>query len=350
LIALLFLFAAKAYYDTRSIEIRHYEIKNSSLGEALNGLKVAHLSDLHLKSIGLRENKILEILTEEKPDLIFITGDLISFEGPYEPVMSFLRQLKPPYGIYGVLGNTEYSNENGSCILCHEEKSRSLKRNQRPVFLRNSLLTLKVNGNALDIIGVDDSVEKKSNLKEALKDTNSKNPSILLAHSPEIFEEASSSGIDLLLCGHTHGGQIFLTKYLRKIIPLEASLEFIEGLFQNGKMLMYVSRGVGTSYLPFRFGVKPEITFFKFTNDTNEKIRMSRMDPINPKNPINPINSMNPSNTVSISNTPPDTVFLGLAFLLYWALLIYSIVFVINSFHQIRTIRIFYSILNRPPI
>ena len=287
LIALLFLFAAKAYYDTHSIEIRHYEIKNSSLEEALNGLKVAHLSDLHLKSIGLKENKILEILTEEKPDLIFITGDLISFEGPYEPVMSFLCQLKPPNGIYGVLGNTEYSNENGSCVLCHEEKSRSLKRNQHPVFLRNSLLTLKVNGNSLDIIGVDDPVYKKSNLKEALKNRNSKNPSILLAHSPEIFEEASSSGIDLLLCGHTHGGQIFLTRYLRKIFPLEAALKFIEGFFQDGKMLMYVNRGVGTSYLPFRFGVKPEITFFKF--------------------------SSNPMNPVLISNNLSKTIFTGVS-------------------------------------
>jgi predicted MPP superfamily phosphohydrolase len=299
LIALLFLFAAKAYYDTHSIEIRHYEIKNSSLREALDGLKVAHLSDLHLKSIGLRENKILEILTEEKPDLILITGDLISFEGPYEPVMSFLRQLKPPYGIYGVLGNTEYSNENGSCILCHEEKSRSLKRNQLPVFLRNSFLTLKVNGNTFDIIGVDDPVYKKSNLKEALKNTNSKNPSILLAHSPEIFEEASSSGIDLLLCGHTHGGQIFLTRYLRKIFPLEAALKFIEGFFQDGKMLMYVNRGLGTSYLPFRFGVKPEITFFKFSSNS--------MNPMNPSNPSNPMN------TVSISNNPSKTIFTGLS-------------------------------------
>jgi predicted MPP superfamily phosphohydrolase len=305
LIALLFLFAAKAYYDTHSIEIRHYEIKNSFLGEALNGLKVAHLSDLHLKSIGLRENKTLEILTEEKPDLIFITGDLISFEGPYEPVMSFLRQLKPPNGIYGVLGNTEYSNENGSCILCHEEKSRSLKRNQHPVFLRNSLFTLEVNGNALDIIGVDDPVDKKSRLKEALKNTNSKNPSILLAHSPEIFEEASSSGIDLLLCGHNHGGQIFLTRYLRKIIPLEASLKFIEGFFQDGKMLMYVNRGVGTSYLPFRFGVKPEITFFKFSSNS--------MNSINPINSMNPSNTSNPMNTVSISNNPSKTIFTGLS-------------------------------------
>jgi predicted MPP superfamily phosphohydrolase len=302
LIALLLLFAAKAYYDTNSIEVRHYQIKNLFLGKVLGGLKVAHLSDLHLKSIGLRENKILEILKKEKPDLIFITGDLISFEGPYEPVMSFLSQLKPPLGIYAVLGNTEYSNENGSCILCHEERSKSLKRNQHPIFLRNSLSFLKVDGKTLNILGVDDPVGKKSNLKTALKDTDSKDPSILLAHSPEIIEEASGCGLDLLLCGHTHGGQIFLTRYLRKIFPLEASLEFIEGFFQKGKMLMYVSRGIGTSYLPFRFGVKPEITFFKFTNDTNEKIRMSRIDQPDEIGGIS---------TVSISNFPPYTFFLG---------------------------------------
>ena len=114
LIALL-LFAAKAYYDTHSIEVRHYEIRDSALGGVLDGLKVAHLSDLHIKTIGLMENKILEILKNEKPDLIFVTGDFISFKGAYEPGISFLRQLKPPYGIYGVLGNTEYSNENG-CV------------------------------------------------------------------------------------------------------------------------------------------------------------------------------------------------------------------------------------------
>ena len=120
---------------------------------------------------------------------------------------------------------------------------------------------------------------------------NSEGPSVLLSHSPEIFEEASGFGIDLLLCGHTHGGQIFVTKYLRRIFPLEASLEFIEGFFQKGKMLMHVSRGIGTSFLPFRFGIKPEITFFKFSS-----------------NPINPINS---NNSLMISNTPFTTIFAG---------------------------------------
>ena len=304
LIALLLLFAAKAYYDTNSLEIRHYAIKNSSLGRLLSGLKVAHLSDLHLKKIDVRENRILEILKEEKPDLILVSGDLVSFEGPYEPVLSFFHQLKVPLGIYAVLGNTEYSNENGSCILCHEERSKSLKKDQGFFLLRNSFSPLKVNGRTLDILGVDDPVNKKSNIKTALEGMNSENPSILLAHSPEIFKEASELGLDLLLCGHTHGGQIFLTRYLRKIFPLEASLEFIDGFFQKAKTLMYVNRGIGTSFLPFRLGVKPEITFFKFTNDTNEKIRMSRIDS------TDPINSMN---TVSISNNPSKTIFTGLS-------------------------------------
>ena len=293
---------AKAYYDTHCIEIKRYQIKNSSLGEVLGGLKVAHLSDIHIRNMGLMPNKVLDILRSERPDLIFITGDLIHFEGPYEPVVSFLRQLNPPYGIYGILGNTEYSNENGSCILCHEERSKKLREKQSPIFLRDSVSPLKVNGKVLNIVGVDDPVHQRSHLQKALGSMNPKAPSILLAHSPEIFEEASNSGIDLLLCGHTHGGQIVFTRYLRKVLPVAASLEFIEGFFQKGKMLMYVNRGIGTSYLPFRFGVKPEITFFIFTNNTNsEEMRTTR------------INQSNFVNTVSISSTPSEMSFAGLS-------------------------------------
>jgi len=335
ILIVLLLFAAKAYYDTNSIEIKHYRIDNSLLGEVLNGFKVAHLSDLHIRNTGLRESKLLEILKEEKPDLIFITGDLISFRGPYEPVMSFFYQLKPSLGVYAVLGNTEYSNENGSCTLCHKEKSGNLKEDPGVVFLRNSFVPLKVNGKTLNIIGVDEWVHKKSNLRTALEGANPDHPSILLAHSPEIFEEACGFGFDLLLSGHTHGGQVFLTKYLRKIFPLEASLEFIEGFFQRGKLLMYVSRGIGTSYVPFRLGVKPEITFFKFSNNTNnEKMRMAQMDkanqsnsfrevlslfhwdstnPSNSTNPTNSVNSTNRINSLLISNHPSNTIFLGIS-------------------------------------
>ena len=316
----LVLFVGKAYYDTNTIEVKHYQINKSHLGEALAGLKVAFLSDLHIGKIGVRENKILEILHEEKPDLILLSGDYISFKSPYEPVMSFFHQLKAPYGVYGVLGNTEYSNENGSCILCHKARSKSLRERQNPIFLRNSHLSLKINGKSLNIIGVDDPTVEKSDLKAALKGMGSNIPTIFLSHSPEIFKEASSQGVDLILSGHNHGGQIFITKILRKILPFDPVLEFLEGFFQKEKTLMYVSRGVGTSYLPFRLGVKPEITFFTFSNNTNkEKIRIARMNPTNPSNssnPSNPSNSSNPSNPSNpllISNNPPKTIFTGLS-------------------------------------
>jgi predicted MPP superfamily phosphohydrolase len=307
LLILLMGFVGWAYFDTNSIEIKHYTIMNydktaaperegtpyaSPLSpqspvpspvtsaypsrpathgrmEALNGLNIAHLSDLHMKRMGSREQKVLEILKDEKPDLIFITGDLIQFKSEFEPVVLFLSKLYAPLGIFVVLGNTEYSNENGSCIFCHEKGSSRLKENRQITFLRNSLSLLNVNGKIINIIGVDDPVNKKSDLDAALKGVHPNSPLILLAHSPEIFEEASNAGMDLLFCGHTHGGQIFITKFLRKVFPLiDPALEFLEGFFQKGNMLMYVSHGIGTSFLPFRLGVKPEITFFEFRNQS----------------------------------------------------------------------------------
>jgi len=286
------LLLGRIYYDTNTIEIRRYEISHPALGKVLGGLKVAHLSDLHIKEMGDRERKILEILKEENPDLILVTGDFIAFKKPYGAAIDFFRRLNPPLGIYAVLGNTEYSNQNDSCILCHEKGSRNPKREQHPVFLRNSFLPLSIHGRSLSLIGVDDPVGKKSDLALALKGLSSKNPSILLAHSPEVFEEASRFGIDLILAGHNHGGQIFITRYLRKIFPFHAALDYIDGFFQKGRTLLYVSRGMGASFLPFRLGVKSEMTFFRFAGE--------------------PANSGSLSD-FSISNSPAITLFTGLS-------------------------------------
>jgi hypothetical protein len=113
-----------------------------------------------------------------------------------------------------------------------------------------------------------------------------------LAHSPAIFEEASNRGVDLVLCGHNHGGQLFFTEFLREIFPLDRSLEFIEGFFQKGSSLLYVGKGVGTSYLPFRLGVKPEIAFFSF---------------------VNPEPSQRATVPMAVKNSAPETFFGGLS-------------------------------------
>jgi uncharacterized protein len=277
-LTLAFIFLAKTYYDTNAIEIKSYQISHSSLGEVLTDLKIVQLSDLHIKRITDREKKVLEILSQKKPDLIFLTGDYIKFNGSYLPVQSFFSQLKASLGVYAVMGNTEYYNENGSCVLCHKEGSRQLKGKPQPIFLRNSHVNLKHNGKVLTVLGVDDPVNKRSDLKQSLKNAQADGPLILLAHSPEIFPEASDLGIDLVLSGHTHGGQIGLIKYLNKVFPLDPTLEFLNGFFQEGKSLMYVNRGIGTSYLPFRFGVKPEIAFFNFVNPFESQAELEKLN------------------------------------------------------------------------
>jgi uncharacterized protein len=288
----LVLVAGKIYYDTNTIEVRHYQVVHAGLGRVLEGLKVAHLSDLHIKEMGEREDRMLRVLDEEKPDLIFVTGDFIAFRQPYHAAMDFFKRLNPRLGMYAVLGNTEYSNQSGSCILCHEQGSRNLREKTKPVYLRNSSVPLKVADKSLNLIGVDDPVSRKSDLKTAMENLNPGDPSILLTHSPEIFEEVSRSGVDMVLSGHTHGGQLFITRYLRRIFPFHGALDYIDGFFQKGKTLLYVSRGMGTSFLPFRLGVKPEMTFFRFAVSGG---------------------SSTPGHEGSISNSPATTVFTGLS-------------------------------------
>jgi predicted MPP superfamily phosphohydrolase len=253
LFALLLGFLVEAYWDTNTITVKKYQIDHPSLGEIFSGLKVAHLSDLHIKQIGFREKKIFDILERERPDLIFLTGDYIKYKSSFDSAMSFFGQLKAPGGIYAVLGNTDYHNENDSCRLCHQTGSKQLKINPSPAFLRNSRLEIKFNGRKVIVCGVDDPVTKRADLKLSLGGKDLTGPKILLAHSPEIFSEAVDQGIDLLLCGHNHGGQIVLVKYLKNVFPLDPSLKFLSGFFQEGKTLMYVNQGVGTSALPFRF-------------------------------------------------------------------------------------------------
>lgn len=263
LILALILFA-KAYYDTYTLEVRHYRIVHSRLAESLGDAKIVFLSDLHMKRIGPREREVLRILREEKPDIILLGGDYISFQGSYDPVMAFFYQLPRAYA---VMGNSDYYNENGSCILCHKPGSSELKSDPNVLFLRNTSTQLQTARGRVNLIGLDDPVNKKGSIDEAARRIEPSLPSVLLAHSPDVFEEASSRGIDFVLAGHNHGGQVFPARYLKGRMLVDPAFEYLDGFFQKGRTLMYVGRGVGTSFFPFRLGVLPEVAFFQFIHE-----------------------------------------------------------------------------------
>jgi predicted MPP superfamily phosphohydrolase len=261
----MFILLGKIYYDTYTIEVRHYRITDTRLSDAIAGKKIAFISDLHAETFGPREKEVISILEREKPDFVLLGGDYISFRGPYEPALLFLDKLQ---NAYAVLGNTEYTNENGSCIFCHEEKSPTLKKQQKIPFLRNVSLTLKNGTQKFNLVGLDGTVSERGSLEDVHKVDHTL-PTILLAHSPEIFEDAVNNGIDFVLCGHNHGGQVFFARYLKGAVLVDPCFDYLEGFFQKGNTLMYVSRGVGNSFLPFRLGVMPEVVFFEFAKNNS---------------------------------------------------------------------------------
>lgn len=264
----------KIYYDTYTIEVRHYQIINSRLAHALTGKKIAFISDLHLKTIGSREEEVLSILQREKPDFILLGGDYISFNGPYEPVILFFSHLR---NAYAIMGNSDYYNENGSCVLCHQGRSQKLKVEQNVYFLRNSSISLGSGDKRFNLVGVDDPVNEKDDIAKAMRKVDRNAPTILLAHSPVIFQNAVKAGVDLVLSGHNHGGQVSFAKYLKGRMLIDQSFEYLEGFFQKGNTLMHVSQGIGNSFLPFRLGVRPEVTFFEFPDETSTGSSTSMM-------------------------------------------------------------------------
>lgn len=291
------------FIEPNWIEIRRVQIKNYRLQHTIGHLRIVYLSDLHISRIGYREKKTIKFVRDLKPDLVFITGDLVPFKKGFEPVANFLNKLRAKEGIWVALGNSDYSNENGLSILCHELTSKKLKSTVPIHILRNSHETILLpqppnqsincidqsnSNDRLTIIGLDDPVTHRDDFAAALDGVPDDNAKILLMHFQNFRINPSTSehfkSIDLVLSGHTHGGQIFVLKHLPSFINhwyfkrksdkenkglIKGNYRRIpsvfKGLYQQGQAIGYINRGLGTSYFPIRLGVRPEITVLEFT-------------------------------------------------------------------------------------
>lgn len=226
-----------------------------------NGVKIVQLSDFHSWWFGSREKRVLEILEELNPDFVFITGDFVDpitkaiTDRDLNSVKIFWQKLGEKYEkrIFGVLGNHDtdivknYLKGSGITILDNENKK---------LFFGNEFIYL---------IGVDDPWTGRDDLSKAMEGVELEIPKILLAHAAEIIDEAIEQEIDLVLVGHTHGGQVSIPVLGRLIQPLsEYGKKYTSGFFKIDASYMYVNRGVGTSFLPIRFNSPPEITLIEF--------------------------------------------------------------------------------------
>jgi predicted MPP superfamily phosphohydrolase len=253
--------ATSAY--ARLVEPYNYHVSQTDifirdLPERFEGFRITQLTDVHHSRIlGLDQiRRVVELAQQTKPDLFALTGDYTtSYRRYIEPCAEALGALKAPEGVWAVLGNHDHYTD-------PELTTRALERNHIPV-LNNANTSLRRGPDILQLAGIDDWSWAGTNWPRAMHGLDSKRPTVLLSHQPIVIDLAESQKIDLILSGHTHGGQINLPVIGAPARFVTKDLKYAQGLFRRAETQLYVSSGTGVIGLPVRFGVRPEIAVLR---------------------------------------------------------------------------------------
>jgi len=259
-----FIIGTLAFFITPNlIKVERLSLQINNLPPSFEGTKILHLTDFHSKKFGRKEKNVLKLVSELKPDFIFITGDVIDWQTKdFRSCQKFWQELAKNYQqrIFGVYGNHEHRNRNFKNL-------DNLFIRSGIKILNNEAVKLEKGDGFIYLIGVDDPHLGYDDIEKAMEKVEEKAPKILLAHSPEIFRRVKDKNIDLVLTGHTHGCQINIPLLCDFFIPLKYDKKYKRGLFQENSTYLYVNRGIGETFLPIRFMSFPEITLINLTAD-----------------------------------------------------------------------------------
>lgn len=223
-------------------------------------IRLVQLSDLHLRTSRGHFERVAQMVSTLRPDAIVLTGDYLEQSRNLEGVLKFLHLLHAPAGIFAVQGNWEYWAR-----LEGENLRRKFSRADVTLLI-NERHDLRIHGVSLSILGVDypSPADQVSRLVQA---ASLKRLNLMLSHVPAFNHELLDNRIDLVLAGHTHGGQVRLPLLPPLYLP-RFSGSFVAGFYKAGlaKVPLYVNRGLGTSMLPVRFMCSPEITLFRLVH------------------------------------------------------------------------------------
>jgi len=252
---------AMAYGYTRGyrrLVVTRLAVPLANLPPPLAGLRLVHLSDLHLGPLADRQalRGAFERVASLAPDLVCVTGDLIdSPAADLDSWMPELAGLSAPLGVFAILGN--HDRHVGA-----ERVARAVERWTRWRLLRDEVATVEVGGERLHLLGLEDrrAEEAAAMLPGLLARVPAGETAVLLAHRPSVFPAAAAAGVRLLLAGHTHGGQLAVPGASRLNVARLLVTRFDAGCFVRDGALLHVSRGLGTSGQRVRVGVPREIT------------------------------------------------------------------------------------------
>ncbi|HUA60736.1 MAG TPA: metallophosphoesterase [Verrucomicrobiae bacterium] len=249
---------AGGYVRRNDFRVREIEVPLAGLPDGLNGLRILQLSDIHLSAFLSEADlaRVIDASNELRANLAVITGDLISTRGdPLDACIRQLARVKIDVPMIGCLGNHErFAGAEDYCVAA------SARRGIR--FLRHEAQAIQLGGATLNIAGVDyQSLEHKDEyLRGAERLIAPGATNLLLSHNPDVFPVAARQGYNLMLAGHTHGGQVTVEILDQAVNPARFITPYVYGLYRAGQSAAYVTRGIGTIGIPARIGAAPEIT------------------------------------------------------------------------------------------
>lgn len=262
-----------------SFKIHREYLKFKNFPAAFNGLKIVQISDIHTGSLvnNHQLNKAIDLILEEKPDLILFTGDLVNNRSDEAfPFLEDFKRLKAKMGVYSVLGNHDYGDY--ETWNSEEEKKQNFQemlnihKNIGWRLLMNESLKFEKDGQEIALMGVENwgsnlHFPKYGILSKALEEAGDSPFKILLSHDPSHWDAEINNGktdIDLMLAGHTHGFQFGVEIPGFKWSPSQYAYKQWSGLYKNKNQLLYVNRGLGCIGYMGRIGIRPEITVLEF--------------------------------------------------------------------------------------
>lgn len=243
------------YHQNTDLTASHYVFRSPKVRGALEGFRITQVSDLHNRSFGKDNCRLMALVEAQLPDLLVITGDLTdSYHPDPERALDAARRLAKLAPCYYVTGNHEHR----MTLERQTEFYRALERAGVTV-LRNEAVLLGM-GEGFRLIGVDCNQARTDALRELMADRPAEELNVLLSHKPHYAKYYEQAGVDLVFTGHAHGGQFRLPGVGALFAPGQGPLpKYTAGMYRLGKTVMCVSRGLGNSSFPLRVENKPEL-------------------------------------------------------------------------------------------
>jgi uncharacterized protein len=239
------------------------------LPDQLVGYRIVQLSDVHCGPFtpGTRVRRWVERANTLSGDLVAVTGDLITTGHAYvDTVARELGGLRARDGVFACMGNHDYFTDGEVFARALVREGLNVLRNRGEMITRGQA--------SLYVAGVDDTWTRRNDVRRAMAARPHGAPAVLLAHDPDLVTEAAAAGVDLMLSGHTHGGQFAMPVASRRWNLARLMTPFTVDLYRLGKTALYVNRGLGTTGPPIRVGARPEITVLTLVKAQPTDVRM----------------------------------------------------------------------------